>query len=443
MITTTHLTSSRIGRGVGASVVAAAIALGMSLSAQSVPEIAFDANIDLLKLPDNVHLGEVAGVATNSKGHIFVYTRTGAPNATVGTSRTFFKAGSKLFEFDQTGKFVREIGQGLYGLNFAQAARVDPQDNVWLVDQGSSNVMKFDADGRLQLVLSRKPEAISVRPLVPVAGRGAGAPGAGAPGGGAPAAGAPGAGAPGAGAPSAGAPTAGTGAPAAAPPAQGGGRLGPPGPPGSGIPGDSFNRTADVTWDRAGNIYVADGASRTVGNARIAKFDKDGHFIKSWGSRGSEPGQFNGIRGIVIDAQGNLYALTRRRASGSSTATATSRPRSPISASPRRFASRRDRTSISTARTRTIPRRWQRRNLQARAQRQGRRKIRAGRKAAEGIRHGQLVRLPQRERALRRRTDQLAGSESVAARGEVAGHDRHSNRSATMGSTLVARRAGT
>jgi hypothetical protein len=280
---------------------ALALAFGISLSAQSVPEIAFDANIDLLKLPDNLHLGEVAGVATNSRKHIFVYTRTGASNATVGTSRTFYKAGSRLFEFDETGKYLREIGQGLYGLNFAQAARVDPQDNIWLVDQGSSNVMKFDAEGRLQLVLSRKPEAISVRPLGQGPGRGgpggapaASAPGAGAPGGGAPAAVAPGAGAPGAGAPVAGAP-------------QGGGRLGPPGPPGSGIPGDSFSRTADVTWDREGNIYVADGASRTVGNARIAKFDKNGHFIKSWGSRGSEPGQFNGIRGIVIDAQGNLY----------------------------------------------------------------------------------------------------------------------------------------
>jgi streptogramin lyase len=268
-------------------VTAAALACGVSLAAQSAPDIPFDANADLLKLPDNIHLGEVAGVATNSKGHIFVYTRTGAANATVGSSRTFYKAGSRLFEFDQSGKFLREIGQGLYGLNFAQATRVDPQDNVWLVDQGSSNVMKFDADGRLQLVLSRKPEAVSVRPAAPGAGRG-GPPPEGRGAGGPPPEGR-GAGASGA---------------AAAPP---GGRLGPPGGPGAGIPGDSFNRTADVTWDRAGNIYVADGASRTAGNARIAKFDKDGHFIKSWGSRGSEPGQFNGIHGIVIDAQGNLY----------------------------------------------------------------------------------------------------------------------------------------
>jgi hypothetical protein len=292
----TSVKSGAVRRACGLA-AAAALAVGVSISAQSVPDISFDANVDFLKLPDNLHFGEVAGVATNSKGHIFVYTRTGAAGATVGTSRTFYKAGSKLFEFDQTGKYVREIGQGLYGLNFAQAARVDSQDNVWLVDQGSSNVMKFDSDGRLQLVLSRKPEAISVRPVAPGAGRGGPPP----EGRGGPPASAPGGGAPGAGAPSGAAAPAGGGAP------QGGGRLGPPGPPGAGIPGDSFNRTADVTWDRAGNIYVADGASRTVGNARIAKFDKDGHFIKSWGSRGSDPGQFNGIHGIVIDAQGNLY----------------------------------------------------------------------------------------------------------------------------------------
>ena len=140
----------------------------------SAPDIPYDANADLLKLPDNIHLGEAAGVATDSKGHIFVYTRTGASHATVGTSRTFYKAGSRLLEFDQTGKFMREIGQGVYGFNFAQAVKIDPQDNIWVVDQGSSNVIKFDQDGRILLVLSRKPEAIAVRPA---AGRGAGGPG--------------------------------------------------------------------------------------------------------------------------------------------------------------------------------------------------------------------------------------------------------------------------
>lgn len=256
------------------------LALAASVSAQSTPEIAFDSNPDFVKVPDGTFLGEVAGVATNSKGHVFVYTRTGAANAVVGASRTFYKSGSRLFEFDQTGKYVREIGVGVYGLNFAQQVHVDPQDNIWVVDQGSSNVIKFDPEGRIQMVLSRKPEAISVRPFarqnapaVPPPAP-AGAEGRGGRGGGG---------------------------------AEGGGRPGVAGPPGTGIPGDSFVRTADVAWDKSGNIYVADGVTMNGGNARVAKFDKDGHFIKSWGSRGSEPGQFNSLHGIALDANGNVY----------------------------------------------------------------------------------------------------------------------------------------
>src|SRR3954471_25078825 len=91
------------------------------LAQSGATDIPYEANADLLKFPDAIHLGAAAGVATNSKGHIFVYTRTGAAHAAVGSSRTFYKGGSRLFEFDQTGKFVREIGQGVYGFNFAQA----------------------------------------------------------------------------------------------------------------------------------------------------------------------------------------------------------------------------------------------------------------------------------------------------------------------------------
>jgi hypothetical protein len=275
-------------------VIASAVVLGVTAGGQtSAPDIPFEANADLLKLPDTIHLGEVAGVATNSRGHIFVYTRTGAAHTTLGASRTFYKAGSRLLEFDPAGRFLKEIGVGVYGLNFAQAVRVDPQDNVWVVDQGSTNVIKFDPDGRIQLVLSRKPEAIAVRP---------GGPGRGGPpesGRGGTAEAARGAAPPDAG--RAGGPEAGRGA------APGGGGRGPAGPPGSGIPGDSFTRTAGVAWDRAGNIYVADGAGNGVGNARVAKFDKDGHFLKSWGQRGTEVGQFNSLRGIALDAQGNVY----------------------------------------------------------------------------------------------------------------------------------------
>jgi len=145
-------------------VSAAMAAAGAALLAQSPREIAFDANADALALPANTFLGEVAGVATNSRGHVFVYTRTGHAVATLGDERTFYHNGSRLFQFDQNGKFVKEIGQGVYAVNFAQQVRVDPQDNVWIVDAGSNQVVKFDADGCFQLVLGRKPENINVRP---------------------------------------------------------------------------------------------------------------------------------------------------------------------------------------------------------------------------------------------------------------------------------------
>src|SRR6266851_6132412 len=142
-------------------VATAFVAIGVSLLAQSAKEVAYDANADVLTLPS---VGEVAGIATNSKGHVFVYARTGHGVATLGDERTFYHNGSRLFQFDQTGKFVKEIGQGVYAVNFAQQIRVDPQDNVWIVDAGSNQVVKFDADGRFQLVLGRKPENITLRP---------------------------------------------------------------------------------------------------------------------------------------------------------------------------------------------------------------------------------------------------------------------------------------
>ncbi|MEQ1911235.1 MAG: 6-bladed beta-propeller, partial [Vicinamibacterales bacterium] len=190
--------------------------------------------------------------------------------------RTFYHGGSRLFQFDQTGKFVKEIGQGVYAVNFAQQVRVDPQDNIWIVDAGSNQVVKFDADGRFLMVLGRKPENIPLRP------------GPGMPASAADAAFAAARGA---------APEAGRGGGGG-----GGGRGG--GVPGAGPNGDNFNRPSDVTWDRAGNVYVADGFGT---NNRIAKFTKDGDFIKTWGHTGAGQGQFNGIRGMVIDAAGNIY----------------------------------------------------------------------------------------------------------------------------------------
>ncbi|HEX4915293.1 MAG TPA: peptidyl-alpha-hydroxyglycine alpha-amidating lyase family protein [Vicinamibacterales bacterium] len=256
-------------RVISAIAVAALVAGAATHAAQSgVPELSFNA-VDLLRTPvEGPFVGEVGGVGANSKGQIFVYTRTGHPYATLGDNRTFSRGGSKLFLFDATGKFVREWGQDVYGFNAAIGLRIDPQDNVWTIDAAANQVVKFRPDGSIELVLGRKPETIGVRPNPPQQG----APGA-------------------------------PGAPAAQAGPAGGGAANRP--PGSGIPGSSFNRPTDVAWDKAGNIYVADGIGT---NNRIAKFDKDGRFITHWGSTGTGPGQFAGVKGLAIDAQGNVYA---------------------------------------------------------------------------------------------------------------------------------------
>jgi hypothetical protein len=150
---------------------AAALTAAFAMTAAAQPEISFDSVPNFLKLPERIYLGEAAGVATTSKGHIVVFTRTGDAYATIGTSRTFTHGGARLFEFDQNGTFVREIGQGLYGFLWAESVKVDPQDNIWVVDRGSSLVIKFDPEGRVAMVMGRKPEAITVG----TPGRGAGA----------------------------------------------------------------------------------------------------------------------------------------------------------------------------------------------------------------------------------------------------------------------------
>jgi DNA-binding beta-propeller fold protein YncE len=227
------------------AMLAAALIAGAPANAQKeAPEIRFDSAPNPLQLPANLYLGEVGGVATNSRGDIFVYTRTGHPTITIGTARPFAHGGSRLFQFDKNGKFVREIGKDSYGFMFAAQVRVDPNDNIWVVDQMTNMVIKFDPQDHVAMLLGRKAEAENV-PVRP--GRGG---------------------------------------------------------DGAGQQTDLFSRPTDVAWDAAGNIFVADG----LGNSRIAKFDKEGKFVKSWGKKGTAPGEFANVRSIAVDAQGNVYA---------------------------------------------------------------------------------------------------------------------------------------
>src|SRR5207237_3373492 len=144
-----------------ATVFAAALLItGLAGHAQTqAPEIAFDSNPNPLILPDDIYLGEIGGVAATSKGDVYVYTRTGHPTVSLGGARAFAHGGSRLFQFDRNGKFTREIGKDSYGMMFAQQVRIDPPDNVWIVDQMTGYVMKLGADGRPVLLLGRKPES--------------------------------------------------------------------------------------------------------------------------------------------------------------------------------------------------------------------------------------------------------------------------------------------
>jgi NHL repeat len=234
------------------SLLAATCLAGFPATAQNVPDIQFDSAPNALTTPDDIYLGEVSGVATDSKGNVYVYTRTGHPTITLGGARAFAHGGSRLFQFDRNGRYTREIGKDLYGFMFAQTVRVDKDDNIWTVDQMTNMIVKFDQQGRVALLLGRKAEG-TVIPTPPP--------------------------------------------PAAGPPGVNGA------PPGSGQPRDVFDRPTDIAWDAQGNIYVADGQ----GNARVAKFTKDGVYVKSWGSKGTGDGQFDIVRAIAITADGDVY----------------------------------------------------------------------------------------------------------------------------------------
>jgi len=123
------------------------------LAQEAAPEIPFDSAPNFLKLPPDMYLGEVSGVAVNSKGHIFVFSR----GNTMGPA--YAAAAAQLLEFDRDGKYIREIGHNLYAWSFAHMVRVDKDDNIWVTDKGSDMVVKFDPQGRVVMVFGRKQEA--------------------------------------------------------------------------------------------------------------------------------------------------------------------------------------------------------------------------------------------------------------------------------------------
>ena len=153
-------------------------------------------------------------------------------------------AAAQLLEFDARGKFVREIGHNLYAWSYAHAVRVDRDDNVWVADKGSDMVVRFNPQGRITMVFGRKSEA-SEESARPLE------------------------------------------------------RAKPPRPPVDGL----FRQVTDMTWDSAGNTYISDGYI----NSRVARYDRDGNWLGTFGEPGSGPGQFSTLHGIVTDQQDRIY----------------------------------------------------------------------------------------------------------------------------------------
>ena len=104
---------------------------------KATPQLQFTEEILPLAIPDHT-IGETEGVSMNSKGHLFVYSRTGKGGMARGGTA------AELFEFDQNYKFVKQWAPDQYGASFAHSVRIDKYDNVWFVDEGSSMVVKMD-----------------------------------------------------------------------------------------------------------------------------------------------------------------------------------------------------------------------------------------------------------------------------------------------------------
>ena len=200
---------------------------------EGVPEISFSPVPNFLKLPAGEYLGESVAVATNSKGHIFVFHRS---------------ANTRLFEFDKAGNFVKEIGSGYIGFEFAHSVRVDKDDNIWTVDEGTNMITKFSPDGKVLMVLGSRPLAVLGATPYPVG----------------------------------------------------------PNPPAQKY---ILCRPTDVGWDPQGNIFVSDGYcnNRVVKYDKNGRFVAQAGSEKA----GSAPGEFNLPHSLQVDAQGNVWVADR------------------------------------------------------------------------------------------------------------------------------------
>lgn len=159
-------------------------------------------------------------------------------------------AGSNLpavLKFDESGKLVKSFGSGMFA--FPHGIHVDRQGNVWVTDGVPPGAANQPAAaGKSHIVVKFSPEG---KVLL---------------------------------------------------------TLGKAGVAGDGP--DTFNQPSDVITAPNGDIFIADGHGGNT-NARIVKFDKTGKFIKTWGKKGTAPGDFDTPHGLAMDSKGRLFVADR------------------------------------------------------------------------------------------------------------------------------------
>jgi hypothetical protein len=212
---------------------------------KKTPQLEISEEVLNLQVPNHT-IGEAVGVAKNSKGNLFVFTRSGNAGPALGSTA------SQLYEFDRNLRFVKQWGPDNYAASFAHTVRVDKYDNVWMTDEGSNMVVKFNPSAQVMMVLGRKPEALDFLERHLIRG-------------------------------------------------EHDENRAPVGNAGT------FNRPTDVTWDSQDNIFISDGYN----NSRVVKVNKDGSWNKAVGTRGNGMNQFNTVHAITSDARNNIYVADR------------------------------------------------------------------------------------------------------------------------------------
>jgi DNA-binding beta-propeller fold protein YncE len=201
--------------------------------------------------------GEVIRVHVDAKGNIWVFHRCFndvPPGSAVCLGRG--PANPPILEFDPSGKLLKSFGVGLFA--YPHGFTIDSDGNLWTTDVNDQpTVLGMSAKNADGVVMGQEVLKLSPEGKVLMV-------------------------------------------------------LGKEGVAGTGP--DAFDRPTGVAVAPNGDVFVSDGHDpNKFGTGRVVKFSKDGRFIKSWGRKGSAPGDFDEPHDIFVGgSRGWVYVADRK-----------------------------------------------------------------------------------------------------------------------------------